>query len=252
MKKLLIKIAIGLFILLVLAVVAVGFFFDGAVKGGVETLGPKITKVAITLDGVNLSLLSGSGKIKGLIVGNPEGYKTGSAINVGSTALSINPGSLLSDKIVVRSIRVEAPQITYELGPGGSNLKQIQANVEAATGGSGDTPAAESAPPGKKLQVDEVVITGGTVTLGVAALGGKVVTAPLPDIRLTNLGQGPDGITAADLTRRIVSAITEGTVKVAASAATDLGKEAGEMAKDAADKATDAVKGVGNIFKKKD
>jgi len=55
-------------VLIVLAALAVHFFLDDAVKRGVETIGPKITKVDVKLDGVSISLLSGSGKIKGLLV----------------------------------------------------------------------------------------------------------------------------------------------------------------------------------------
>jgi hypothetical protein len=77
------------------------------------------------------------------------------------------------------------------------------------------------------------------------------VTAPLPEIRLTGLGKGADGITAADLSRVVLSAITEGSIKVAAGAVTDLGKDATGAARDAADKAVDSVKGVGDLFKKK-
>ena len=76
MKKLFVRILIVLVILLVLAVLAVGFFLDSAIKKGVETIGPQLTKVAIKLDSVSLSILSGSGKIKGLVVGNPEDRKS--------------------------------------------------------------------------------------------------------------------------------------------------------------------------------
>ncbi len=248
MKKLLIRLAIALVVVVILVVVAIGLFLDGAIKKGVEAIGPQIAKVDIKLDSVNLSLLSGSAKIKGLIVGNPEGYKTPNAISVGSTSVSVSPGSLLSDKIVVHSIRIESPQITYELGPGGNNLKKIQSNVDATASDSSDKATTKSEKPGKKLQVDDVVITSGKVTLGVAALGGKVVTAPLPEIHFTNLGQGPEGITAGDLSKRIFSEITEGSLKAVAGAATDIGKGAvNEATKDIGN----ATKGITDLFKKK-
>src|SRR5213593_604000 len=101
MKKIVIRILLALVILLVLAVVAVGLLLDGAVKRGVETGGPLRTKVAVKLDSVSLSILSGSGKMKGLVVGNPEGFKTPNAIQVGTASVSVSPSSVFSDKIVV-------------------------------------------------------------------------------------------------------------------------------------------------------
>ena len=258
MKKLLIRLLIAMVIIVVVAVVAVGLFLDSGIKKGVETIGPKIAKVDIKLDGVSLSLLSGSCKIKGLVVGNPEGYKTPQAISVGSASVAVKIGSVLSDKIVVRSIRIESPQITYELGPGGNNLKRIQANVADSAGGSTTkNPSAETggAKPSKKLQVDDVVITGGKVTVSVAALGGKAITVPLPEIHFSGLGTGPDGITTGDLTKRILTEITDGSLKAAAGAAAEIAKGATAAATEAGKTATESLgkttKGVTDLFKKK-
>src|ERR1022692_4796855 len=114
MKRIIVRLLIALVVVVVLAVLAVSLFLDGAIKRGVETFGPRLTKVDIKLDSVSLSLFSGSGTIKGLVVGNPEGYKTPSSINVGTATLALKPGSLLSDKIVIKTINVKGPEITYE------------------------------------------------------------------------------------------------------------------------------------------
>ena len=129
MKKILLWIGIVVAVLLVIAVVAVKLYLDGAIKSGVEMVGSKLTRVEVKLEKVHLSLLSGSGAINGLVVGNPEGYKTTNAISVGSATLSLQPGSLLSDKIVIRKIEVIAPDITFEGGLSGNNLSKILANV---------------------------------------------------------------------------------------------------------------------------
>src|SRR5438094_5687786 len=136
MKKIVDRILIALIVLVLLAILAAHFFLDGAIKRGVETLGPKLTKTEVTLSSASLSLFSGSGKIKGLLVGNPEGFKTPSAINVGSASVALQPASLLSDKVIVKSVRVEGPEITFETDLKNVNLKKILANVEEATGGS--------------------------------------------------------------------------------------------------------------------
>lgn len=258
MKKLVIRILIGLVVLVVLVVVAIGFFLNGAIKKGVETIGPRITKVDVKLDSVSVSLLSGSGKIKGLVVGNPEGFKTPNAISVGSASMALSPGSLLSDKIVIKSIRVEAPEITYEGGlVGGDNLHKILENVNATTGGSGETQTtpADGQKPAKKLQVDDFLITGAKLKVALKGTGGFAAPVPLPDIHFTNLGQGPDGITAAELTKKVIAQVTEGAVKAAAGAVTDIGKGALDTATGAGKGATEnvekATKGITDLFKKK-
>ena len=89
MKKILLRVGIGLIVLVILGVLGVSLFLDKGVKEAIETIGPKITKVDIKLNSVSLSLLSGSGSLKGLIVGNPQGYKTPHAISVGEASLAL-------------------------------------------------------------------------------------------------------------------------------------------------------------------
>ena len=262
MKKIIVRILIALVVVVILAVVAAGLFLDKAIKSGVETFGPKLTKVDIKLQSVSLSLLSGSGTIKGLVVGNPEGFKTPSAINIGVASLSLKPTSLLSDKIVVKSINVQGPEITFETDLRQNNLSKILANVQEATGGGAKEPAKpqepsrpEGAKPAKKLQVDDFVIRGGKIHVSVTALGGKTATVPLPDIHLQNLGTGPEGITPAELAKKVIEAIESGASQAAAGAVVDLGKGALYISKDAANTGSNAVqsvtKSIGNIFKKK-
>src|SRR5437773_12305207 len=124
MKKIVVRLLIALVVLVLLGALAVHLFLDGAIKRGVETIGPKLTKTDVKLDAVSLSLLSGSGKIKGLVVGNPEGFKTPSSISVGTASLALKPGSLFSDKVIVQSINVQAPEVTLETDLHGNNLKK--------------------------------------------------------------------------------------------------------------------------------
>ena len=47
MKKLLIRLVIAVVLLVILVVVAMSLFVDGAVKRGIETIGPMPTKVEV-------------------------------------------------------------------------------------------------------------------------------------------------------------------------------------------------------------
>jgi hypothetical protein len=252
MKKLFLSVVIVLVVLIVVAVIVAGFFLGTIVKTGMETAGPKITQVSIKVDAVKLTLLTGSAQVKGLVVGNPEGYKTPQAISVGSMAVDVNPFSVLSDKIVIRSVRVEAPEITFEGNPfSGNNLSAIRKNVNAATKGGGSEPTNAATKPagqaGKKIEVDDFWVTGTIVHVSLTGVSGKEMTLPLPDIHLTNLGKDHAGITAADLTRRVLDAITTATIKAVANATTDIGPGAGKAAGEGMNKITS---GIGGLFKK--
>jgi len=256
MKKLIIR---GVVLLLVLLVVAVGvsiYFLGSIVKKGVETVGPQITGTEIKLESATLSLLSGSGKLKGLQVGNPEGFKTESAIKVGSVSVGVVAGSVFSDKVHVTQVNVQAPEITFEGGLKGNNLGKLLDHVQAAAGGADKTKAtSKDKTSSKKLQVDDFVISGGKINLSIDAgpLGGKSATVPLPEIHLTNLGSGPDGITAADLTAKVLKELLQAAIPAAEKAVVDLGKGVTTgVVKEAGKTATEGVtKGIGDLFKKK-
>ena len=255
MKKIILGITIAVVVLLIAGLVILGLSIDGIVKRGVETFGPKLTQTDVKLDKVSLSLLSGGGQMGGLVVGNPQGFQSPHAISVGTATLVVQPSSLLSDKVVIRTVRVEAPEITFETGLNGTNLKKLLANIKAATA-STDTNAAtadKTAGSGKKLQLDDFLITGAKLNLIVSGLGSQIVQ--MPEIHLSNLGQGPEGITSAELTERLIAAIEQAAVKAAAENSASIAKGATGLIKGMTGKtnaAADAIgKGIGDMFKKK-
>ena len=244
MKKIILGLGIVVIVLLVIGVVVVGTHLGDIIKAGLETAGPKVTQTSLTVNAVNVSLLGGSAGVKGMVLGNPEGYRTPSAISIGKAAVSLSPGSILSDKVVIRSVEVRDAEITFEGNPlGANNLTKIMDNVNTLTraASKAETNAPGEKKPGKKLEVDDFLFAGAKVHASLTGLVNKDITLTLPDIHFTDLGKGGDGITAADLTQKILGQITADTVKALASAATDLGKNAAAAAKTAAQEAANGA-----------
>jgi hypothetical protein len=236
-KKILLWGSLSLLLLLIAGIIAVGMSLGKIIKVGIETAGPKITQTSFKVDSVNLSVLSGSAGINGFVLGNPDGFKSVSAVSLGKAAVSIVPGSILSDKIIIHSVEVRDAEITFEGNPfGANNLKQIMDNVNALAGGgsasttapAASTPATASGnKPAKKLEVDDFLISGAKVhasITGIPGVGVKEITVPIPDIHFSDLGKGNDGITAGELTQKILGEITADTIKSLASSVADLGK----------------------------
>ncbi len=226
-KKILLGIGIGLVVVVLVVVIIVGFFLGDVVKVGMETVGPKVTQTSLTVSSVHVGIFTGSAGVNGLVLGNPDQYKSKApnAISVGKTAVSVAPFSVLSDKIVVKSVEVREPEITFVGNPlGANNLKAIMDNVNAFTGTAAPATNATAQPgakkPAKKLEVDDFLISGGKVNFEGAIL-------PLPDIHFTNLGTGPEGITAGDLTKKVLGEITTATLKAVAGSVGNAGKALG-------------------------
>ena len=258
LKKILLIVVILVVVLGIAAAVFVGMFFDQIVKKGIETVAPTITQTSVTVSSVHIGVFSGAARINGLIVGNPPEFKTTNAISLGKAAVSVEPKSLFADKLVIHSVEIRDPQITFEGSPlGDNNLQKILDNVS----GTPNTNAA-AAPPatakkaGKKLQVDEFLISGAKVTAHITGLEGEPFSVVIPDIHFTSLGTGPDGITAAELTQKIIKEISNDALKAVVDRAKNMvGKNADALLKGAAGKAVGEnadklKKGIGNLFGK--
>lgn len=268
------KILVGLVVLAGLLVVGLAgalFYLGPLVKKGVETVGPLVTRVEVRLDSARVGLLSGHGTLKGLVVGNPPGYRSDAAFKLGEVSVTVEPRSIFRDKLHLKSVAILAPEITLEGGLKENNLSQIMANVQAFSGST--TNQADAAQ--RKIQLDSLVIRGAKVRADLNVPGLPALNLTLPDIELANLGQGPEGITAGELTRRLLDAMTTKTLAAvtesvaragkavldgATDAATDAAKAAAGTAskavtdtagKAAGDAANKALQGVGDLFKKK-
>jgi hypothetical protein len=236
MKKFVVRSLLILVVLVVLAVLATHLFLGTVIKSGIETVGPKITKTDVKLNSVSLSLLSGSGKIKGFVLGNPQGFKTPAAISVGIANLTIEPRSLLDDKVVIHDITVDGPEITFETDLTTVNLKKLLSNIEETTGGSGKSSSPDTNQPalpkqseaagGKKLQVDNFLIKNAKVHVSVNAplVGQQTANVSIPEIHLINMGTNTEGITAAELSKQVLAAIVEKSAQEAEKVIADMTK----------------------------
>src|SRR5882762_8265445 len=102
---------------------------------------------------------------------------------------SLNTGSVFSDKVIVNFVTIQAIEVTYESTFTGNNLSKILSNLEEATGGNQPAPGQTAGKPAKTFQVDDFLIRGGRVRLGVnTPWGAPAATVPLPAIHLTDLG----------------------------------------------------------------
>lgn len=248
MKKLLVGAALALAGLLIVTLIL--FLSLGSlVKKGVETIGPRLTQVEVRLDGARLFPWSGRGQLTGLFVGNPPGYKTPSAIQVGEIALDVQVPSLWSDKVVIRELHLVAPEITFEGGLSGNNLSTIMANVEQASGGG--APPADQPASQRRFEVQDLLIKDAKIHVSLTGLAGKTLSVALPEIHLTGIGAEGDGVLAAELTKRVLKELVAAATKAATGAAGDLTKGLQDAGKQGVEQLEKAGKGLTDLFKKK-
>ncbi len=197
----------------VVIIVAVIFFtlsnLGPIVKKTVNTVGPKVTKTDVTVADVSVSLFGGEATIKDFFLGNPKGFKSDQAMRVGSVSVDIDEKTITQNPIVINKIEIIAPQITYEKIAGTDNFQALLKNVQgsAKSEKKAQSKSASDDAQGKKIVINNVIIKDGEVNLTMAALGGKEITAPLPDIHLKDIGKQKQGATPAEAFEQIFASL---------------------------------------------
>lgn len=274
MKKLLIA---GGVIVVVIAVVIVLTLSNlgPIVKEAVNTVGPQITKTDVKVGDVSLSIFSGEAKIKDFLLGNPKGFKSAQAMAVSSVYVDIDEKSITANPVIINKIEIVAPRITYEKISGTDNFQTLLKNIQGSAKAEKKTAArseTKDGGPGKKIVINEVIIKDGKVNLIMAALAGKEITAPLPDLHLKDIGREKQGATPAEAFEQIFSslysnisadAVTSilndqlkqlGNIQELGSSGLKSGTEAAQKAIDSATEGMDlksATEGLKGLFDKK-
>jgi uncharacterized protein involved in outer membrane biogenesis len=208
-----ILIGVGAIVVLVVVVVVVGLSKLGPiVKMAVNTYGPKITDTELKVDDVGISIFSAEAKLKKFFLGNPKGFKSPSAMKVGSVFVKVDEGSLTGDTIVISKVEVDSPEITYEKKGKTDNFQAILANVQKNVP-KGESAKKEPAEEGgrKQLIIKDFILKDGKVNLAVEMPGGIIgdqsISVDLPDIHLKDLGEKKGGSSPAEVTKEIFAAL---------------------------------------------
>lgn len=234
---------------------------DTLVKEAVEKIGSEATQARVTLDKVEISLKSGSGALNGLMVGNPKGFQTPRAFELGRISVALDTGKIGGDVVVIKEIVILKPQVTYELAGTASNVDAIKKNVDAyakqfSSGG------AKKSGEGPKLIIDNLYIKGGQVGVSAGFLKGKTLTTPLPDVHLKDIGKKEKGADPAAVAQKVIDSMSQGATSAVGALGLDkmmgdAAKAAGEAAKavqqgtgDAAKAAKEGAEGVGKALEK--
>jgi len=190
-------------IIVVVALASVDFI----VKAAIERVGSDVTQTEVMVEEVEISLTSGEGTIRGLVIGHPEGFEE-HVMRIGEARIVLDIGSLTSDTIVIKEISVTAPEVTVEIFGAGTNVSRLQENfAQTGGGGGGGSPSGGNPEDEKKSVIERVVLADGRVDLKAAGID-RGVGANLPTITLTDIGTDSGGADPAEVAKVILAAVS--------------------------------------------
>lgn len=221
--KVFVRFVVLIGILGIIAVVLVGLMLNALVKGGIETMGPQLLGVPVTLEDVDIALLAGTSAQAGLtrlVVKNPEGYETAYAVSVPEIRVQVDRHSLLTDTVIVEEVLIVAPAITFEWSLRGSNLGTIQENVKRHTQSGFDDDDREKGGKHEKdeesdttVHVKKVMVKDAMINVSFTGEKSEVVRVALPDLELRDIGNSSGGTTFPQASAVIFEEIYDAILK---------------------------------------
>ncbi len=206
-------------VLLILVALFAGFYYftptiESIVKKIVNKYGSEITGTEVSLDGFKLALTNGEGRISKITVANPKEYSTPYVFSLEEIGVKVNIKSLTTDTVIIDSIEINKPVITYEmLSLTRNNISEIQKNVQKNTAKTvKKEEKVEKAPKnksgadtGKNIIIKDLIVKDGEIQA--VALKGKGLNVKLPTIHMKNIGEQKKGASVAETISKVLNQI---------------------------------------------
>ena len=244
-KKIVISTLVELAVLVGAIVVAFFIFMDWILSTGIREVAPKFTGTEVLLESAKLSPVNGSIVLRGFAICNPKGYNGKTALQFDVLTVDADLKSLTTDKIIINEIRIIKPAITWERGLTGSNLGEIQENIEKMAKPDKNAPAeAEAeAKAGKQVVIRRLVIENARLYVGIKGAGANVPIL-LPTITLTDIGENKAS-TVGEATSYIYNELILAVVDTASKSGGEAAAMAADVGQQLLESAGDAVKNIG-------
>ncbi len=236
MKK---GVLIAIAIVLLLFIGGIAFIYSSigsVISDTVAQKGTEITQTSVTVGASDFSTTSGLAKLTNVQVSNPTGFSTKLALNVDQIDLWIDPETLTSAAIRVKSMILQAPEVTYEIVDNTDNLRALKQQIETTLKSS------SVSSPEKKLIIDKLQLKNGIVFVSSPDFSGPKRTATLGNITLNNIGAGQGGVTSAELAHLLTLEILRETTIAALNTDLPLSDQARNILNGARDETKNAIK----------
>jgi len=198
MKNKGLKIIGGLLALLVAIFIVLTLTVDGIVKSGIEEHGSQLMGTEVRVDGVSISLFSGSGSISGFTVQNPEDFSEEVAVEIEEMSIEMDVSSLFSEVILIEGITIKSPNVFFEQKGFGANLKVLNDSMAAASGASSE----------KAMIIKHLFIEAGTIKVSTSIDRERSGEASFSSIELEGIGRDGNN-TISDAVRQVIEPILE-------------------------------------------
>lgn len=210
MKKLFTLILLTLFV----AFGYLYYYFDSIVHSKVEEYLSNAIGVTVKIDNVYFKFIDGKFTLKGIKIQNPSGFSAPNILTVGTVNTSVDMKTIFENLIIIRYIKIEEPNIYYEISESGDNIRALKKGISRKLSSQQKSKVTGKSSTKKELQViiHKFFINNGIINAEIKCVKKKEFK--LPDIYLQNLGKDEKGITIENASEQVLRELTKAISKI--------------------------------------
>lgn len=241
---------VGIVVIVCIAIVVVYSSIGPIIIATVDDFGGRIMGTKVTLEDAEYSTTNGDATLIDLTIANPEGFSDGPAFAFSRIELQLDPETLQNEVVVIKRMKVVAPEITYEISETSDNLRTLRSNIERAVQQQGRPSSAENGTaPQKRIVINDLYFDTGVVVVQSADMTGKRVTAVFDPLHMKDVGREEDGLYPAALIEKIYSPLLRAATVAALSTDLSLKDQAKNILEGATDEAEGALDKLRDFFR---
>ncbi|MEX1035146.1 MAG: hypothetical protein WDZ54_04275 [Sneathiella sp.] len=242
---------VGIVLLFCVAIAVVYVSIGSVITSTIEKYGSAMTQTAVTLTEADFSPTTGEATLVNLKVESPVPFVSQPSLLAPRIDIQIDPHSIGKETVIIKRLKIEAPEITYEITKSSDNLRTIRERIEDAVAAekSGPFPPDRKGPV-KRFIINDLYIINGVVIVQAENLTGNRETALLEDLHLENLGQEENGLEPAALIERIYTSILQATTLAALSTDLNLSDQTRNILRGASDETEELIDHLRNLLEK--
>ena len=224
--------AAGLLALVVLLVATMPLWVGTVARPVVNAVAPRVTKTAFRIGHLSVNPWTGRVEVGDFVLGNPAGYADPHAVELKSLVVDLAMTKTFGDAVWVEEVAVDGLFVSYAVGGenGVDNVKQILMNVaggkeeyeaqqarkaakKAEKEAQGEAEKAAAREAGEEYEEeteDDLKLVVDRFALRDVKVKVQVLTLPVPDFTLTDIGKDTGGATLADVLDDVWTAILSG------------------------------------------
>ncbi len=238
----------GVLIALLLIVAVLAFLYlETVVVDKAEEIATRELGVPVTMGVMTIGWMDKTITLRNIKIANPQGFKTDYFLKIPTISVQVS-NKILSNPLVVDSIRIDGLTAFYEVNAKGSNVKNIQNNLQKSASSSAKATNSQKQDSKKEFIIEDLRISNAVLTPAVSLAGQNInQSVNIPVIHLRNIGSQTNPASARQIVLRVVSSLM-GSIQNSAVPKLVINNAVDEVNKQM-NKASDAIGGaLNNLF----